>query len=157
MKKNKHQQGFTLIELLIVIAIIGILAGLIGANFVTVRQRARDADRKTDIEQTRTALELYRTDQGTYPAPVSGNIVGTCGGALSVGSVTYLQKIPCDPTGAGYNSGGYLYTTGGGGTSYTLSACLENGNDTGQNVTSTAPSGGSGTCSSGKYYTTVNP
>src|SRR5579872_5421721 len=62
--KNK---GFTLIELLIVLAIIGVLTGLLLANFIGVRERARDAQRKSDVKQIQTALELYRQDNGTYP------------------------------------------------------------------------------------------
>lgn len=64
--------GFTLIELLIVIAIIGILAGLVIASVGTVRLRARDADRLNTFRQIQNALELYYADNGQYPEPTSG-------------------------------------------------------------------------------------
>ncbi|SRR5258706_3714887 len=126
-------KGFTLIEILVVIAIIGILATILIGNFNGVRVRSRDAQRKSDIRQLQAALELYRADQGVYPAAASGAI-GACGAALkdTAGQITYMASIPCDSlgAGAGYNSGNYLYANPSGTSTYTLTACLENGNDT---------------------------
>ena len=114
-------RGFTLIELLIVIAIIGILSTLVMTNVVAVRQRARDGQRKADLRQLQSALELYRSDNGTYP----GSPLPTCGSPLTSGGTTYIQKIPCDPV----NNGEYVYSYTSTGTTYTLVACLENVND----------------------------
>lgn len=116
------KRGFTLIELLVVIAIIGILTGILLPNYIGVRQRARDVQRKTDLQNIQTSLEIYRSDNGTYPASV------TCGSALRnlAGTVTYMQKVPCDPT----NSGQYIYRYLPSGSTYSLVACLENVNDT---------------------------
>ena len=120
---KNFRRGFTLIELLIVIAIIGVLAALLMANFVGVRERARDAQRKSDLRQIQSALELYRADKGTYPDAIS------CGNIFSDVTVTttYMSKVPCDPlntapfvytyTSVNSNSGYYIYT------------CLENIND----------------------------
>ncbi|MFH0853737.1 MAG: type II secretion system protein, partial [bacterium] len=59
---KKMKKGFTLIELLVVIAIIGILSaiGLVSLN--GAREKARDAQAKSDIGQMRTALTLYADD-----------------------------------------------------------------------------------------------
>jgi general secretion pathway protein G len=117
-----RQKGFTLIELLVVIAIIGILTSLLVANFITAKARARDAQRKSDLAQMRSALELYRTDTASYP---TNALLGSCGPSQSLqsGGTTYLQQIPCDPlTGNKYN-----YNNTGAG--YTITACLENKND----------------------------
>lgn len=113
-----HEFGFTLIELLVVIAIISILAALLMANFVGVRQRGRDAQRKSDLRQIQTALELYRADNGSYPASLS-----SCGNSFVYNSTTYMQKIPCDPL----QKTSYNYSSNG--TTYTLYGCIENEND----------------------------
>lgn len=117
-----NKKGFTLIELLIVIAIIGVLAALLMVNFVGIRQRARDAQRKSDLRQIQSALEIYRADSSSYPLSLPG-----CGLPFSANGTTYMQKVPCDPL----NSGSYIYTyvSGSGNTTYSLYACLENVND----------------------------
>lgn len=120
--KNK---GFTLIELLVVLVIIGVLSALLTANFIGVRQRARDAQRKTDLRQIQSALEIYRADNGSYP---SSDFFPACGLPFAEeGSVTYMEKVPCDPS----TQVSYTYSSGGtpDGTSYSLIACLENGED----------------------------
>jgi general secretion pathway protein G len=121
------QSGFTLIELLVVIAIIGILTALSTVNYIAVKARARDAQRKSDLHQIQAALEFYRSDQGGYPA---ANEL-TCGKALISGTVTYMQKIPCDPS----NVGQLVYTYVVNGNGYNLIACLENVNDTQKDAT----------------------
>jgi general secretion pathway protein G len=146
----KIKKGFTLVELLVVVGIIGILATLLMANFIGVRQRARDAQRKSDIRQIQSALELYRSDIGSYPASVPA-----CGSALTGGTPvnTYMQRVPCDPSGSSYyNSGSYRYTSSGG-TTYSIGGCLENTADT--QGTSTSP-GGTG-CTTNWYFVANNP
>lgn len=125
------KQGFTLIELLIVVVIIGILVTLITANFVGVRQRGRDAQRKSDLGQIKSALEIYRADIGCYAGSIP-----TCGQPFTSGTSTYMQKVPCDPL-----SGGYTYTPSSGSCvpSYTLVACLENTNDSARDATDSCP------------------
>lgn len=64
-----NKKGFTLIELLVVIAIIGVLSALALIALNGARQKARDAERKSDLAQYRVALEAYFNDQtpGRYP------------------------------------------------------------------------------------------
>ncbi len=119
------KKGFTLIELLVVIVIIGILSSLLMANFVGIRQRARDGQRKANLRQIQTALELYRADQGSYPGT---DLLPACNTNAFIGGtppVTYMEKIPCDPLG----STSYIYTPGNNNAIYELVACLENSND----------------------------
>jgi len=148
-------KGFTLIELLIVVAIIGILAALLMTNFIGVRQRARDAQRKSDVRQLQSALELYRSDTGSYPASIT-----SCGSGISLkspdGSSTYMQTVPCDPLGIStYNNGVYVYSISG--NVYTLGTCLENGSD--NQGTAVAPTGCSANCSctSNNYFVVQSP
>jgi len=162
MKKNTFtaQSGFTLIELLIVIAIIGILSAIIMANFVGIRERARDATRKSDLTQIQSALELYRADanDGTYPAIGSGNFFVACGSQFDgggPGTPVYMKSVPCDPLGASaFNDGNYYYYPTAGNTAYTLYACLENANDNTENTID--PSGGPAGCE-GRLYKLQNP
>jgi general secretion pathway protein G len=62
-----HRAGFTLIELLIVIAIVGILAGLVLVAIVGANEKARIAVVKTTIDNLRTALASYYDDVLYYP------------------------------------------------------------------------------------------
>lgn len=145
-----YKKGFTLIELLLVITIIGILSSFVVSNFSDVRVRARDGQRKSDFAQIQSALEFYRSDQGSYPASI------TFGSALTGGSpaTTYMQKIPLDPR----NGAPYTYSYTGGGTSYTLRTCLENERDQQRDLpsnNSTNPPGCNG--NSNWSYTRTNP
>lgn len=164
MKKIvKASSGFTLIELLIVVAIISILSTLLMINFIAVRQRGRDAQRKSDLRQLQSALELYRADQDSYPQANSNNSIGNCNNTPSVTSIgstdcstIYMQKVPIDPNGSSYyNGGNYFYSSDG--VTYTIASCVENATDQDSNISQTAPAGSSGTCSSGHYYVLQNP
>ncbi len=133
MKILTSRKGFTLIELLVVIAIISILASLLLANFVGVRQRGRDAQRKSDVRQIQSALEMYRADNGNYPVTLP-----SCGSAFISGSSTYMSKVPCDPLAlVGYT---YASQTGCDNVAtacnqYSIIACLENPNDSQKDTT----------------------
>ncbi len=60
--------GFTLVELLIVMALITVLAAIGIVSFRGAQNRARDAQRKADLRQYQTALEVYANDNdGFYP------------------------------------------------------------------------------------------
>ncbi len=142
-----RSKGFTLIELLVVITIISVLSGLLLVNFVGIRQRGRDAQRKSDLEQIRSALELYRSDNGSYPV-AAGWVLSNGGTSWIPGlATTYIQKVPVDPLNSGptWPWGGtgnnyYAYWSGDwcvpAGRSYILVTRLENTADSaaGKNV-----------------------
>jgi len=143
-----NKKGFTLIELLVVIAIIGMLSALLVPNFMGARERARDAQRKSDLKQIQKTLEMYRQDQTLYPTATSGRF-GTCGSSsFSSGSTVYMNKIPCDPLGPTP----YYYSPNNNNLTFQLCACLENKADSDSSTSCPC-----GPCSSGKCYIVTEP
>lgn len=143
-------RGFTLIELLVVIVIIGILSALITVNFIGIRQRGRDAQRKSDLIQIQSALELYRADNGSYPLtfPVCPDQFAGTGATPPI----YMRKIPCDPL---QPASLVSYTYSSDGTTYTTYACLENNNDPQKDTGSDVKA----SCTNSNFasYTLLNP
>lgn len=113
MKKN----GFTFIEILVVVTIIAILTTIGTVSYSAVSRRSRDAKRLADLEQIRAALELCRTEEGTYPSDdiITDNEI-VCSGN------TYLSPVPDDPKNTGIYVYDYNYI---GATQYTVCANLE--------------------------------
>jgi prepilin-type N-terminal cleavage/methylation domain-containing protein len=71
--KFNNQLGFTLIELLVVIVIIGILAAIALPNFIKARNKAREAEVKSNVHAIQIALERYAVDSGgVYPTFLVG-------------------------------------------------------------------------------------
>lgn len=118
-QKIQLKAGFTLIEVLIVATIISLLASVGITSYTSFNQNSRDARRKADLEQIRGALELYRSNNSTYPTASGtyGLPFGTAG--LSDATNTYMSKIPNDPK----NGFTYFYTLSSG--EYTIGALLE--------------------------------
>ncbi len=71
-----RRNAFTLIELLVVIAIIGILSGIIFPVFARMKDSAYKSGDLSNMNSIRTALQLYRADQGAYPPTILGYATG---------------------------------------------------------------------------------
>lgn|GEM_PF-2238449 len=65
-KKNK-QQAFTLVELLVVISIISLLASIVLSSINAARIKANNAAINRQVMQYANALELYRSQNNSYP------------------------------------------------------------------------------------------
>lgn len=74
---RNYKKGFTVIELLTVLAIIGILAGLIMGAAQSARKQALIAKAKASISSLETALGMFQSDIGAYPSQGNANMV-TC-------------------------------------------------------------------------------
>ena len=75
MKKSPFRAGFTLIELLIVIAIIGILAGLLSTAIMKLTKTAVDKRNKNNAERLEAAIVEYWHDMGRWPIDKSAKPV----------------------------------------------------------------------------------
>ena len=83
MKKN----GFTLIELALVIAVLGILAGIAIPRFVNANMSARGSKILADINACESAVNTYYAKTGNFPA-----------GTETI-AASYLANWPKPPSG----------------------------------------------------------
>lgn len=122
---NKKQRAFTLIELLAAITIMGIITAIALVSLKDARASARDVQRKGDLEDIRSALEIYRADCGSYASSLSWGsaLVGSNASGSCATSKQYMSKVPNDPL----SSGGYAYRYVSAAGGYSLYAHLEHG------------------------------
>lgn len=105
MKTRTSVSGFTLVELLVVLAILGLLAGLVGPRVLNQFGGSKVKVAKLQIEDFGQALDVFKLDTGRYPNQQEGlraivekpaNMTGWNG--------PYLKKnaLPQDPWGNEY-------------------------------------------------------
>jgi type IV pilus assembly protein PilA len=117
---SQKTQGFTLLEILLVVAAIGISAGIVILAINPNKQlgQTRNAQRQTDVTTILNAVYQYSLDNdGTLPTAITTSAQeicktgGTCTGLADLGVLTtneeYLTAIPTDPTGSSTNGAGY--------------------------------------------------
>ncbi|MCK5697006.1 MAG: type II secretion system major pseudopilin GspG [Gammaproteobacteria bacterium] len=93
--KFKKISGFTLIELLIVMAILALLAGLVGPKIFGQLAGAKRDVASTQIRNIESSLDTYRLDMGKYPKELSELVSDSTGKSSWNGP--YIKKIPKDP------------------------------------------------------------
>lgn len=117
---SDETSGFTLIELLVAMGIMAVLTGMALFNFNQARVRARDVQRKNDIKQIQSALELYKNDVNSYPA--KANFQTTL-----MSPVAYTKSVFRDPRANEWVD--YQYSPATDLKTYFLQTCLENSAD----------------------------
>jgi len=100
MNKLRRNSGFTLIELLIVMAILALLAGLVGPTLWNKLGGAKTDTAATQIKSFEAALDSYRLDLGKYPKEMQELVKNSSGKSRWNGP--YIKKIPMDPWGNEY-------------------------------------------------------
>ena len=84
------KKGFTLIELLVVITIIGILVALALPNFIKAKDKALEAEVKSNLHSIQISLERYATDNdGTYPGYIFGGSLASWRCSVGNGDCNY--------------------------------------------------------------------
>src|SRR5882672_11240920 len=105
MKKQETSKGFTLIELMIVVAIIGILAGIAIPQFANLVSKSQEGRTKANLGTLRSALSIYYGDtEGWYPA---GNGAANNGLATLTLGGKYLNGVPKSDLPKTTNSAGH--------------------------------------------------
>jgi general secretion pathway protein G len=118
MRDLKRTRGFTLVELLIVIIIIAVLAAVVVPKFANSSLRSREAALRSDLKVMRNAIDLFKSDTGSFPAqlsdltletaPANGKDSGGNNKAINASDFKgpYLEEIKKDPI----SGGSYTYS-----------------------------------------------
>jgi len=119
----KTQKGFTLIELMIVVAIVGILAGIAIPNFLNLKDKAIWGTARANVDVIRSALASYASEKldNFYP-------VGTLDFA-GMRTVLPHANMPIVEEDAKFLPGSFSYVSSNG-HAFTVSVnCNNRGND----------------------------
>lgn len=102
---RQAEAGFTLVEMLVVIAIIGLIMGLVGPRVLNYLGDSKVKAAKLQIESFSSSLDLFYLDVGRYPTISEGlPALAQRPGNASIWNGPYLKTgaVPTDPWGHVY-------------------------------------------------------
>ncbi len=96
--------GFTLMELLVVLAILGLLAGLVGPQVLNQLGGAKTKTAGIQISDLEQALEMFKLDVGRFPSTAQGlqSLVEKPADASGWNGPYLKSGVPQDPWGRDY-------------------------------------------------------
>ncbi|MFN0046021.1 MAG: type II secretion system major pseudopilin GspG [Sphingorhabdus sp.] len=72
MKNKIKKNGFTLLELLVVLAILGLLAAIVGPQVIRYLGSSKTQTAQVQVKNIAASLQLFRLDAGRYPTNAEG-------------------------------------------------------------------------------------
>ena len=91
------RSGFTLIELLVVMAILGMLAALVGPALFGNLSKGQRTAAASQISNLESALDTYRLDVGSYPGSLRGLVENDSNSQRWNGPYIRDDEVPLDP------------------------------------------------------------
>lgn len=71
-KKKRTEAGFTLLELLVVLAILGLLAAIVGPQVIKYLDSSKSQSARVQAKNVVAALNLFKLDAARYPTQEEG-------------------------------------------------------------------------------------
>ncbi|AHE98555.1 type II secretion system major pseudopilin GspG [Thioalkalivibrio paradoxus] len=103
--RRRGRRGFTLVELLVVLAILVLLAGLVGPQVLNQLGGAKSKTARIQIEDLVQAVEMFKLDVGRFPSNAEGLpalVVEPAGVQSWNGPYLRRRQVPQDPWGNDY-------------------------------------------------------